>query len=57
MMFNHFSWNNYLQTERGRNAIKDFSLNEDSPDEISITFRYNAWMRLFYDNHPESSCA
>ena len=50
MRFNHFSWNNYLQTERGRNAVKDFSLLEDCPDEISITFRYNAWMRLFYDN-------
>lgn len=45
-----YIWGNYQQTERGKDAIKDFSLLNDNPEEISITFRYNEWMRLFYDN-------
>lgn len=50
MKFNRFSWENYLQTERGKNAVKDFSLLEDAPDEITITLRYNEWMKLYYDD-------
>lgn len=41
MKFNRFSWENYLQTARGKAAINDFSLLEEEPSEIKVSFKYN----------------
>lgn len=47
MKFNRFSWENYLQTERGKNALVDFSLEGDNPKEMSVSFCYNGQMRMY----------
>lgn len=54
MKFNRFAWDNYLQTERGRNVIDDFSLLGDDPMEIVLSFRYNERMRMIYENDDET---
>lgn len=48
MKFNRFSWDNYLQTNRGRNAVNDFSLFGNEPMEQTLSFRYNERMKLLY---------
>lgn len=54
MAFNRFSWDNYLQTKRGRNAVKDFSLLDGEPMELTLSFRYNERMRMLYENDDEA---
>lgn len=42
MKFNKFAWDNYLQTERGKSVIDDFSFSEMSVDFIiETTQKYN----------------
>ena len=47
MEFNRFAWNNYLQTERGKKAIKNLS---EKPAIIDLTFQYNKELKKNWDN-------
>ena len=50
MEFNKFSWENYLQTDRGKTSVSDFSLLDEEPSEIRVSFKYNSQLKKFFDN-------
>lgn len=49
MKFNKFAWENYLQTERGVLAVKDFTDFNDGINEKEVSFKYNQNLNAFFD--------